>query len=129
MGSIINVGVGTKPDPIFCIKRQNMPKRSNTIKAPLPSEKNQKYALGDNKCYRLIAITAEFNLKQNGCLPLRVGRHPSCKPNDSVMTRCPESQADIQNVLFTGENCFCAVLDAAVRRLCTGGSRPSTKRR
>ena len=54
MGSIINVGVGAKPDPIFCIKRQNMPKRSNTIKAPLPSGKNQKYALGDNKCYWLL---------------------------------------------------------------------------
>lgn len=54
MGSIINVGVGTNPDPIFCIKRQNMPKRSNTIKAPLPSGKNQKYALGDNKCYWLL---------------------------------------------------------------------------
>ena len=37
----------------------------------------------------------QFTLKQNGCLPLNLGKHPWCKYNYSIFKRCPENWVHI----------------------------------
>ena len=44
----------------------------------------------------IIIITEEFKLKQNGCLPLNLGKHPWCKYNYSIFKRCPENWVHIR---------------------------------